>query len=200
MVEISQNKAALGSAQPNTLQASVIHKVYGTDSLRCACSASALAMARHSEGVSSRACLGLRTAPAKVCGLAASVTRFSLRDDLKPKSVELSLLRKSLPLLLDSMGSKGSSDKSQDICAGVGPILLLEIAILSGQAILIAIRRRRAILIAIRHGRAILLKYNYYPYIGLYGAVYLSPFQLFLPLRGAELIFVHNDVLELLLT
>jgi hypothetical protein len=40
---------------------------------------------------------------------------------------------------------------------GVGPILLLEIAILSGQAILIAIRRRRAILIAIRHGRAILL-------------------------------------------
>ena len=71
MVAISQKSAAEGSAQPNTLQASVIHRVYGTAVLRYDCSANAEPMAKHSEGVNSRACFGLKTAPANAWGLAA---------------------------------------------------------------------------------------------------------------------------------
>ena len=73
VLAISQKRAADGSAQPRTLHASVIHNVYGTAVLRYDCSANADAMARHKDGVSSLACFGLKTAPAKACGLAVNV-------------------------------------------------------------------------------------------------------------------------------
>lgn len=70
---ISQNKAAEGSPHPRTRQASVIHNVYGTAIFLYDCSAKAVAIAKHSDGVISRACFGDRTAPAKAWDLAVNV-------------------------------------------------------------------------------------------------------------------------------
>ena len=74
MVAISQKSAALGSAQPRTLQASVIQTVYGMIALREKSLLRADAIARQRPGVNSRACLGDSTAPPNAWGLAVNIT------------------------------------------------------------------------------------------------------------------------------